>query len=130
MVVLGECNSCCVRSLIHLRALLVYCVCAFMPMKRGVLYLLQDYLKSLQYEAKRIHNVSENHGPISRCNNLCERSNVELGFPLTFPSTYKVFIHNLRGSQCACCSEPCKHLDGTQFLGMFVEAFPLSMHLR
>jgi len=129
VVVLGECSSCCVRSLIQLRALLVYSVCAFMPMKRDILYLLQDYIKSLQYVAKRIHSVSENHGPISRYNNLCVRSNVELGFPRTFSSTYKVFVHNLRRSQCACCSEPCKHLDGIQFLGMFVEAFPLSVYL-
>lgn len=66
---------------------------------------------------------------ISGCNNLCEKRNIELGFPLTCSSTYKVFIHNLRRSQYACCSEPCKHLDGTQFLGMFVKAFPLSVHL-
>jgi len=66
---------------------------------------------------------------ISRCNNLCEKRNVELGFSLTCSSIYKIFIHNLRRLQCACHSEPCKHLDGTQFLGMFVEAFPLSVHL-
>jgi hypothetical protein len=34
-----------------------------MPMKRDILYLLQDYLVSLQYVAKKIYNVSENHGP-------------------------------------------------------------------
>ena len=34
-----------------------------MPMKRDILYMLQDYVKSLQYVAKRIYTVSENHGP-------------------------------------------------------------------
>jgi hypothetical protein len=63
VVVVGECRSFCVKSLIQLRALLVYSVCAFMPMKRDILYPLQDYLASLQYVAKRIYNVSENHGP-------------------------------------------------------------------
>lgn len=63
MVVLGECSSCCVRSVIHLRALLVYSVRAFMPMKRDILYLLQDYVKILQHVAKRMYDVSENHGP-------------------------------------------------------------------
>ena len=50
-------------DVIQLRALLVYSVCAFMQMKRDFLYLLQEYLKSLQYVAQRIYNVSENHGP-------------------------------------------------------------------
>jgi hypothetical protein len=34
-----------------------------MPMKRNILYLLQDYLKSLQHVAKRMYDVNENDGP-------------------------------------------------------------------
>jgi len=61
---------------------------------------------------------------ISSCNNLCEKRNVELGFPLMCSLTYKIFIYNFRRLQCTCHSEPCRHLkDGTQFLGMFLRHF-------
>jgi hypothetical protein len=49
-----------------------------MQMKTDILYLLQEYLKSLNYVAKGYTVSVKILDLISRCNNLCEKRNVDM----------------------------------------------------
>jgi hypothetical protein len=57
---------------------------------------------------------------VSRRSNFYD---IEMRYAVTCP-TNQSFDTFLRISQCAHRSYPCKHLDGNQFVAIFLEAFP------
>jgi hypothetical protein len=63
-------------------------------------------------------------GRDSRRNNFHEQRELfVMGFAVTILSTKKSFYTYIRKSHCLHRSQPCGHLDGAQFLAMFVVAF-------